>query len=112
MKQVYFYIAYRIYQVGTMLGLKKYDPFTISCYIGVPMAFYIISIAVFFSISSIMNSGNYLVFALFSVIIIGFNYYLLKRKGLIKLENYVSKYRKNKYKKVVFDILTFIYFIG
>lgn len=112
MKQIYFYIAYRVYQAGTILGLKKYDPFTISCYIGVPMAFYIISIATFFTISSFLKSDNYFVFVLFSIIVIGLNYYILKRKGLMKLENYAFKNRKNIYKKIIFDILTFIYFLG
>src|SRR5690554_6025935 len=42
--QLYYHITYGIYQLGKMLGLKKFDPFTLSNYHGIIMSIHVINI--------------------------------------------------------------------
>jgi hypothetical protein len=84
MRLAYYHLAFRIYQLGRILGFKGFDIFTISCYIGVPMIFYIIALNGVFSLN-LFDSSEYYKFVLLALMVIGCNYFIIRQKAVENL---------------------------
>lgn len=107
---MYQHITFRIYQLGKILGLNKFDPFTLACYHGIIMSIYVINIIDLSVLKmSIEKDFEYFLSILIALGIILANYFLIKHIGFKSLlEKFEAKSRSIKF---VFDILMIVYIV-
>ena len=107
---MYQHITFRIYQLGKILGLNKFDPFTLACYHGIIMSIYVINIIDMDVLkTNVEKDYEYFISILIALGLILANYFIIKHIGFKSL---LEKFEgKSRSLKLVFDVLMIVYIV-
>lgn len=97
--------------MGRRFGLKKFDPFTLACYHGLIQIGYLVGgLGILEMEIGKLNYDNYILSITFAVLLIGLNFSIIKKIGIIRLESEFRAERKTI--KIILDILIMFYIVA